>query len=505
MGKTSSHFGGTNQMTANRSSSYLEGLLLQLAALPKESEWVEFKENFVDPEDIGEYISALSNSAALIGKPLGYMAWGVSDSGALVGTNFSPSTRKIGNEELENWLLRQLTPKINFQFHALRYQDMNFVVLEIEAAFRHPVRFKSTAFIRIGSYKKLLKDFPQKERELWRTLDKTPFEKGIAIDRVNDTDVLSLIDYSSYFDLLKAPLPQNRVGILECLQADKIIVKSEAGGWDITNLGAVLLAKKLSDFPSISRKAQRVIIYRGNDRLETEREHIETRGYAGGFEGLVSLILSIIPSNEHIEKALRKVVPVYPALAIREILANALIHQDFMISGSGPMIEIFKDRIEFSNPGQPLVDTARFLDTPPRSRNEALASMMYRFGICEERGSGIDKIVAQTELFQLPAPIFEVPDHSTRAVLFSPRPLNRMDKDDRVRACYFHACLKYVSRDFLTNASLRERFGIEQKNSATVSRIIKESLDAGAIVPFDASAAPKLMKYVPWWAGPART
>ena len=164
------------------------------------------------------------------------------------------------------------------------------------------------------------------------------------------------------------------------------------------------------------------------------------------------------------------------------------------------MVELFEDRIEITNPGEPLVETARFLDSPPTSRNEGLASLMRRLGICEERGSGIDKVVAQVERYQLPAPLFEVPPGFTRVVLFGPRPLSGMDKGDRVRACYLHACLKYVQRDYLTNASLRERFDVAEHNKAKVSRFIKEAVEAGAIAPFDPHAARRLMKYVPAWA-----
>jgi len=164
------------------------------------------------------------------------------------------------------------------------------------------------------------------------------------------------------------------------------------------------------------------------------------------------------------------------------------------------MVEIFDDRIEITNPGEPLVDPQRFVDTPPKSRNEPLASLMRRFRICEERGSGIDKVVFQVELFQLPAPLFEVPEGFTRTILFAHKALSAMDKDDRVRACYLHACLKYVTRGFLTNASLRERFGVEEKNKAAVSRYIREAVETGMIKPFDEGAARKLMKYVPFWA-----
>lgn len=98
-----------------------------------------------------------------------------------------------------------------------------------------------------------------------------------------------------------------------------------------------------------------------------------------------------------------------------------------------------------------------------------------------------------------PAPLFEVISDNTRVVLFAHKSLNKMDKDDRTRACYLHACLKYVTRNPMTNASLRERFGIDPKNSAIASRIIKETLEAGLIHPYEAEASRKHMKYVPFW------
>jgi predicted HTH transcriptional regulator len=168
------------------------------------------------------------------------------------------------------------------------------------------------------------------------------------------------------------------------------------------------------------------------------------------------------------------------------------------------MVEIFADRMEITNPGEPLIAADRFLDTPPKSRNESLASLMRRMGICEERGSGVDKVVFQTELFQLPAPLFEVTGESTRAVLFAHRPLTKMDKEDRVRACYLHACLKYVNREHLTNTTVRERFGIEPQNIATASRLIREAVEAGAIAPVDPDSAKSHRRYVPFWAAPSQ-
>ena len=164
------------------------------------------------------------------------------------------------------------------------------------------------------------------------------------------------------------------------------------------------------------------------------------------------------------------------------------------------MVEIFPDRIEITNPGEPLVDTQRFLDSPPRSRNEVLASLMRRFRICEERGSGIDKVVAEIERYHLPAPLFETPPDFTRVVLFSRKNLAEMDKTERERACYLHACLKYVQRQSMTNRSIRERFGIDEKNRAIASRLIGEAVKAGLVAMRLPEAPPKYREYVPFWA-----
>lgn len=426
------------------------------------------------------------------------------DDHAVVGTDFDPPAAKVGNEELESWLLRLLEPKIDFRFFPLAIEGHKVVVLEVARAARHPVRFSGQEFVRVGSYKKKLKDFPEKERALWRIFDNTPFEDGVALERAGVDDVLRLLDYPAYFDLLERPLPTDRDGIGAALADDRLIRRGEAGGWDVTNLGAILFAKRLESFHTLRRKAVRVVQYRGTGRTETLKEQIGSKGYACGFEGLIAYVNGLLPANEVIGQALRKSEPMFPELAVRELVANALIHQDFLVTGAGPMVEIFEDRIEITNPGEPLVDTQRFVDTPPRSRNEALASLMRRFRICEERGSGIDKVVFEVELYQLPAPLFERPEGFTRAVLFAHKALTEMDKADRIRACYLHACLRYVMRQPMTNTSLRERFGIAEKNASVASRLLNESVEAGRIVIADPEAGTKARTYLPIWAAPGR-
>ena len=484
-----------------RSEGYLISLLKELRTFTNETGWVEFKVNNDEPEVIGEYISALSNSAALNGKTKAYMVWGIEDvNHDIVGTIFMGKNAKKGNEDLESWLLRLLSPKIIFTFYELILEGKRVVILEIERAADKPVQFKGSEYIRVGSYKKNLKDFPEVERELWRIFDNKPFESMIAVEHLHDTEVLSLLDYPKYFELLQLPLPEGRSNILNRLKEDDMIEIDSAGKWNITNLGAILFAKKLSDFKHLKRKAVRVILYKGNSKYETIREQEGGKGYASGFEGLIDFIDNLLPRNEVIGKALRQDLPMYPELAVRELVANAIIHQDFTIRGTGPMVEIFSNRMEVTNPGIPLVKTERFIDSPPRSRNEALASFMRRIGVCEERGSGFDKVVTLTERYQLPAPIIEATEEHTKVILFAHVPFKEMSKEDKVRACYLHACLKYVMRDYMTNTSLRERFGLDDKGISSVSRIIRDAIEDGQIKHLDPNTAPRYFKYIPYWA-----
>ena len=483
----------------------LKNLVDHLRSLPKETEWVEFKHNDAEPSRIGEYISALSNSAALHRKNQAFLLWGIDDkSHSLVGTTFRPRQRKVGNEELENWLLRLLDPTVEVRINEGQVDRHDVVLFEIQPASHRPVRFSGTEYIRVGGYKKKLKDFPEKERALWALFSERPFEQGVAANAVSSDDLLSLIDYTSCFRLLGIPLPDNRKALLDRLVAEKLAVHRPGDRFDITNVGAILFAADLRRFDRLARKAPRVVIYQGDNKTQTIKEHPDPvsdtprPGYAIGFEALLAWINDQLPQNEQIGQALREKVRLYPEVAIRELVANALIHQDFNLSGTGPMIELFTGRTEITNPGPPLIDTLRFIDEPPRSRNEALAALMRRMNICEERGSGIKKVITAVEKFQLPAPDFRTTAQHTIAVLFAPRPFAEMDRQERIRACYQHTCLWYVSGRQMTNASLRERLKIDKDSYQLATRIIRDTLDAGLIRL--AGGSRRDASYAPFWA-----
>lgn len=479
----------------------VERLVLELVRNPAELECVEFKENNTDPQQIGEYISALSNSAALHGKSRAFLVWGVQDgTHQIVGTRFSPATAMKGAEQLTAWLSRLLTPRIDFAFHHGVVNGNPVVVLEVPAAEHVPVRFSGEEFIRVGSSKRKLRDFPEKERKLWHSFTRTSFEQGIARADAGETEVLTFLDFASYFELAGQPAPATNGAVIDRLADERFIHRNATGRFDVTNLGAITFGKPLQRF-SLERKAVRVIVYPGTDRMNAVREREAAVGYASGFADLMRFIHSQIPANELVGEALRRETPLYPELAVRELVANALIHQDFSIGGTGPMVEIFEGRIEITNPGRPLIDPERFLDAPPRSRNEKLAALMRRLGICEERGSGIDKVFRLAEVYQLPAPDFRVTQDHTTAVLYAPRPFSQMSREDRIRACYQHAGLQWVARNEMSNATLRARFGISGGNAAMASRIIAETLEAGLIKPYDPdNRSRKHARYVPFWA-----
>lgn len=320
-----------------------------------------------------------------------------------------------------------------------------------------------------------------------------------ALTGCDDDKVVQLLDTQSYFDLLHLPYPVNRAGVLERFESERLILREDAG-WTITNLGAILFAKKLDQFDLLARKAPRVIVYEGKNKLKTKLDKPGMKGYAVGYQGLVEFIYGLVPSNEVIEQALRREVKMFPEIAVRELVANALIHQDFTQTGGSVMIEIYADRMEISNPGKPFISPDRFIDEY-QSRNERLADLMRRLGICEEKGSGVDYVVQAAELFQLPAPDFRVGEKRTSAILFSHKAFEDMDRNDRIRATYQHCCLRYVMNEKMTNQSLRERFNLPEKKSEAVSRAIRDSVEAGKIKLTDPEQTSlRYRSYIPFWA-----
>lgn len=453
-----------------------------------ETQNLEFKEakTQYSYEKLCKYCVALANEGG------GYLVLGMSDK---------PPRLVVGSKAVNNPIdmASKLFQEIGFRvdIEEVGHQDGRVVVLSI------PARPRGTAYHYDGAY--LMRSgeqlVPMSEDQLRKifTEGQPSWLQAAATKDVSAQDVVQLLDTQAFFDLLRMPYPTTQEGVIARLEEERLIELSVVG-FNILNIGALLLAKNLRSFPDISRKAARVIVYEGESKMDTLSDLIGEKGYAVGFEGLVGYVVSKLPQNEVIEGALRKETKLLPDVVIRELLANALIHQDFNLSGTSPVIEIYSNRVEISNPGEPIVPVERFIDGY-QSRNERLADLMRRFGICEEKSSGIDRVVEMAELLQLPAPEFLVSHQRTDVVIHGPRSFRDMNGSDRVRACYQHCVLQWVLRKQMTNQSLRERFGVSEGSSNKVSQIITAAIEQG-LVKNDPNApdSRRYARYIPAWA-----
>ena len=438
----------------------LRELIDELIRTRGECLWLEFKKNNFNPEMIGEDISAIANGAALEDRSCGYMIWGVdNDTRKLEGVKENFRKLRKGGTELENWLRQMLSRNADFEWGAVESEGRLVGVLKIAAAVGQPVTFQRNGFIRVGSYTKRLNEYPELEGRLWDKLRGGKFESRYAKEHLTISEALGLIDYVPYFDQRQLSVPSSIEETARILEDEGLVVREDSGRYAITNMGALMLGKRLSDFPGVERKVIRIVQYVGDDKFQIQRDVIVNKGYLSGFEEAMKFIRAVIPTRADIGEAFRQQETGYPLLAIREAVANAIIHQDFLLRGAGPTIEIFPSRIEISNLGLPLVDVLRIVDTTPKSRNEKLASFARRMNICEELGSGWDRIVSACELMQLPTPKIDLYEDSIKVVMYARIPFANLSNDSKMWSVYTHACIKYIGRDQLTNASLRKRFG----------------------------------------------
>ena len=461
---------------------------LSLILQRKENEHTEFKlaSNQYDETKLMKYCVALANEKG------GQLILGVNDAREIKG---SSAFRDIGATKSK--ILKKLHFRV--EIYEIRTDLGRVLVFDIPSRpIGTPLNHEGSYLMRSGE--ELVSMTPDQLQRIFAE-GKPDFEVQIAKKDLSSDEVIALLNAQSYFDMMQLPFPETREAVLDRFNREKLITKHD-GVYDITNLGATLFAKDLTDFDGLSRKAIRVIVYDGNSKIRTKRDITETKGYAVAFVSLIQYVMGQLPTSEIIEDALRDNASVFPELAIRELVANSIIHQDFTLSGNSVMIEIYDNRIEISNPGKPIITVDRFIDEY-QSRNEKLADVMRRLRICEEKGSGIDKALFEIELFQLPALDIRVSETRTTVVMQMPKPFDEMSRKERKRSCYQHCCLKYVMGDKMTNQSFRERLGLEDTRAGTEasSRIIRDVLEDAMIKLNDQeSKSRRYAKYVPFWS-----
>lgn len=453
-----------------------------------ENHHLEFKEarNSFAVEDLYKYCVALANEGG------GKLFLGITDKKPrkVVGSN---AFRNVAETE------KKILDKLHFsvQEEVCSHPDGRVVIFHIPSrpigsAYSYEGRF----LMRSGESLVAMTD--DKLRMIHAEGKEDPLETPIMTN-VSAGKIVELLDTQKFFELMEKPYPSTREGVIDAMLNKKLIDKISSG-YAIRTIGALLLAKKLEAFDTLKFRAPRVIVYAGTNKLHTKLDQIGTYGYAVGFDGLVHFIMSQLPQNEVITNALRKQVQLVPEAAIRELVANALVHQDFNLSGIECLIEIYDNRVEISNPGIPLLETDRFIDEN-RCRNERLADLFRQFRICEIKGSGWDKVVTCVETAQLAAPDFRITGNKTSVVLSGYKTFQEMTKTDRIRACYQHVALRYVMHETATNQTLRDRFKLPEDKTSSISAVISQAVKASKIkIDEAAGGGRKYARYLPYWA-----
>lgn len=451
-----------------------------------------------DKKRLTEHLSAFANHPGG-----GNLVFGVDASGTPVGIDEATIEKTINH--LANLGREGLEPPLALDHAVEEFNGVRLLFVHVLESSVKPVHLRGKsledAFIRSGG---TTRKASRQELGTLMLNSRTPrWEELYASVLLSDAELAANLNVEPVFEMLERPLAAAPNEMLAWMAAERFIVRDPAGGGFITNLGAIAAGRRLADFPDLSRKAIRVVVYDGLNKATTKLEQEGGKGYAIGFQALLQFVMSQLPQSEIVEQALRKRRTVYPEIALREIIANALIHQDFSVTGAGPLIEIFDDRIEVSSPGGllPSKQLDRLIGTQPESRNEQLARAFRRYKICEERGSGLLKAGLEVELYGLPPIEFAAGQNHLKVILHAPKTFAKMSVRERLEACYQHAVLKYYSGSAMTNTSLRGRLKMPEKQRSMVSVLIQDALDKGLIKPADPdNKSRKFAEYLPIWA-----
>lgn len=492
-----------------------------LADSPHETEVLEFKTNIYPGKSvkgeqngeeglIGRYLASLANSAVLQQVPKAFLILGVSDDGKITGTRFSPYEKLSNQQFLQHWLSQKLN-NVDYDIHEFVYtpahsdsavKPAHIVLFEVNPAFPYPAAWDSIRWFRIGSSIKDMMFFPAAERKLWRLLNNSSFGMQIARSSVSAEEMLELLDVKEGLALLGISSELSQAKTLAWLQNLHLIVAS-GSKWDITNAGALLLANNLEDFPDLNHKRLRIVSYSGNSRIADAAEERCSRGYAVGFRTYMQSIRNIIQVSETIDLASGRRVDAseFPLLALREVLVNALIHQD-ITRREAPMVEIFKSRIEIISPGKARIPLLRFFGLSDKCPNPELASFMVKAKLCEGRGAGLYNAIIDCEKTCRRPPLFEAlpePSEYVRVTLYKESSLFDLSSMERLRACYQHCCICYLKGEPMSNSSLRKRFNCPASKASLVSRIIQDAQKENLIRAQDPASSLRNRRYVPFW------
>lgn len=469
--------------------SSLEDFVRRALSIPNETRVIEFKEarRQYSFDKAAEYCAALANEGG------GHLILGVTDKTprTIIGTE---AFRNVQETE------RKLHDKLRLRIELDEVLIDTHRVVVIKAGARpvgQPVTIDGRYLMRQGE--SLVDMTPDQLRAIFQETALSYLESSLVSDLEPD-QVEEHIDTRAFFSLSKTQAPDDVQQRCQVLAGQRLIARCGAEKYSILGMGAALFARDLTEYENLSPRRLRFLQYRGQDRTDASRDVVTKRGYALEFATFLEMVNAAIPVDERIQESHRRTVPMYQPVALREIVANAIVHQDFTSTPSMIAVELFDGRLEVTNPGLPITNTRRFVeDTKPR--NHALAMMMRELSMCEARGSGIQRALEANEETGAADPAFHAGDGLTRAILIGKHDFKTMTAEERNWAIFMHACYLYSRREAITNASFRRRYAIPDKSSSLVSTHIQQTVEEGLLKLQDAgSTSRRFARYVPFYA-----
>lgn len=388
-------------------------LVDRLRGFPSENEWLEFKRNRCTPAQLGKSLSALANSACLIGAPVGYLLFGIDDeSHDVVGTDFDPHRAK-GNQDLLQWLSAGLQPTTGFDQTTVHHPAGRVVLFQVSPANDQPVSFYGEAFVRIGASKTSLDGHPAKARAIWSNVSDwsaQPCEQASLDDL--DPAAISMVRDRFLAKCSERTGEIRKWDDLTLLKNARILRNAS-----VTNAALILLGRP--DASSLLSPNQARIEWTLRDHIDDSLDHEDIRPpfvFAGDrllrrIQGTTGRVLPRGTTTR--SEALQ-----YDPWVIHEALYNCIAHQDYSLLGRIVVVER-PDHVSLSNRGdfQPRdIETVIRENAPQRRyRNQSLVNAMVELGLVNREGGGIKRMFDRQRERGLPMPVYDlsVPDAVT--------------------------------------------------------------------------------------------
>ncbi|MGO8879109.1 MAG: RNA-binding domain-containing protein [Desulfomonilaceae bacterium] len=396
--------------------SELTALVDRLRGESTETEWLEFKANHLESQSIGEYISALANSASIAGKPNGYLVFGIDDSGHnIVGTKFEPkSTKAKGNQDLLIWLSQKLQPNVGVETHILNHPEGRVVVFKIGTVHGQPIRFDGKAYVRVGASKTLLDKHPEKERAIWTRRGDWSGQicESASLDSL-DPDAISMA--LTQFKI-KTPTQSEQIDswdVTTFLNKARLTIQGSLTNTAILLLGNTEAATLLS--PAVAKISW---LLKDDKNRDLDYEHfgppfILTVDRV--LKKIRNLILRTLPSGTLFPQEITQ----YDSWVIREALHNCIAHQDYTMGGRVNLIET-PNALRLTNVGSFLpgnVEKVVYEDAPPEIyRNPFLADAMVSLNMIDTQGGGIKRMFRTQMKRFFPLPDYDLSEPDRVAV-----------------------------------------------------------------------------------------